>query len=214
MADQMSFFFSDRQNHSTNLETLSSVVLVPVSEEAYLTAAQHPDSLRQLLRDDRVLRQGESIEVMSTGGSQVPHSLVYILWSLEPVSQGRALAGQTEIIILYPGRPIFFPRNNVTREPDVIEINEGFLASSDVPAYPFYLKALDVPEDLLQDHFSLYVRTSDLGKIGILSNDWVCSQPSFYMIFNMFPGSCLLESFSISFGTRSRKRRPSKFAVC
>ena len=191
----MSFFFSEsRERSSANLITLSSIILVAVSEEAYLAAARTPNLLRQLLQDGRVLRQGD---ICQTDGS-----LLYELWSLEPVSQGCALAGQTEIVVLSSSHPMSLPRDDVNNEHDFIEINEEFLASSvissphehfeqgnglsasntvcvgraEVPAYPFTTRDLTTPEDLLEDDFSLYIRTSDLGKIGILSHDWVCMQ--------------------------------------
>jgi len=185
----MTFFFTKSREKS--LATLSSIVLVAVSEEAYLAAAQTPNLLGQLLQDGRVLRQGDSF--------QTDYSFVYTLWSLEPVSQGRALAGRTEIIVLSPSHPIVFNRNdvNVTNDTDFIEIDEGFLAASsetwqgkgqplssntacvgrsEAPAYEFSFRDLDTPEDLQDDNFSLYLRTPDLGKIGILSHDWVCTQ--------------------------------------
>jgi peroxin-6 len=110
---------------------------------------------------------------LSTDRVQTDNSLVYTLWSLEPVSQGRALAGWTEIVLLSSGHSIVSPKNGDNSEPDFIEINEGFLGRTEVPAYPFSIRDLDLPEDLLEDHFTLYIRTSDLGKIGILSHDWV-----------------------------------------
>jgi len=185
----MAFFFrKSREESLTSLATLSSIVLVAGSEGAYLAAARSP-KLRQLLQDGRVLRQGDSF--------QTDNSLVYTLWSLEPVSQGRALAGRTEIVVLSPSHPIVFTRSNVNNEPDFIEIDEGFLAASsetwqgkgqsassnavcigrsETPAHAFSTRDLDTPEDIREDNFSLYLRTPDLGKIGILSHDWVCTQ--------------------------------------
>lgn len=176
---------------STKLVTLSTVVVIAVSQEAYQAASQSPILLRQLLQDGQVLRQGETIEL------PVPSPLVYKLSSLEPVSQGRALAGETEILLLPPTHPDASLTNDSDYDHDLIEINEGFLGSSIMlsspehfdgerqsatvcvgsTAYSFGARSLEAPQDLLQDYLTLYVRTSDLGKIGILSHDWVCSCP-------------------------------------
>ncbi len=186
----MAFFFrKSREESLTSLATLSSIVLVAVSEGAYLAATRSPNILCQLLQDGRVLRQGDSF--------QTDYSLVYTLWSLEPVSQGRALAGRTEIVVLSPSHPIVFTRSSINNEPDFIEIDEGFLAASsemwqgkgqpassntacigrsETLAHAFSTRDLDAPEDIREDNFSLYLRTPDLGKIGILSHDWVCTR--------------------------------------
>jgi peroxin-6 len=185
----MAFFFSKSWEKSfTNFATLSSIVLVADSEEAYLAAAQTPNLLRQLLQDGRVLHQGDSF--------RTDNSLTYTLCSLEPVSQGLALAGRTEIVVLSPSHPIVFTRSDANNEPDFIEIDEGFLAASsetwqgkgqststnaacvggsEAPAYAFSTRGLDTSQDLREDNFSLYLRTPDLGKIGVLSHDWVCA---------------------------------------
>jgi hypothetical protein len=38
---------------------------------------------------------------------------------------------------------------------------------------PFRCDSLDFPISLAEDDSTLYIRTSDLGKLGVLNSDWV-----------------------------------------
>jgi len=198
----MAFFHSDRSGCRTTPQdegiastvtpvNLSTVVVVALSKEAYSTVALNPTVLLEYLQaDDRILSQGD---VISLQNSKHEPSFSYRLQLLEPVRQGRAQTGQTEITILslVATPPITLAGNSVQ---DPIEIDESFLAClvlnsrleddketptasqdrmRDHRACGYKVKYLDTPTELLQEHWTLYIRTSDLSKMGILNHDWV-----------------------------------------
>lgn len=129
---------------------------------------------------------------------QVP--LQFRVLMLEPTSHGRIDASSTKIIIVYSRDPgslasTTFPSESA--ESEGIEIDEGFLANAIVPRtlklngqtddarlptspgdahqapqVMFNAKPLVSPVSLLDDHCTLYIRTVDLGRIGLLNEDW------------------------------------------
>lgn len=177
---------------TVNPVNLSTIVIVALSKEAYSAVALDPAVLLENLQaDDRILSQGDVITLQH---SEHQPSFSYRLQLLEPIRQGRAQTGQTEITVLalVASPPITLAGNSIQ---DPIEIDEGFLACSvlnsrleedketptasldrmeDHRACGFKVKYLDsVPTEALQEHWTLYIRTSDLSKTGILSHDWV-----------------------------------------
>ena len=133
---------------------------------------------------------------------------------LEPVLQGYARKGSTQFYITFAASSNEYssPEDDVEVEdesgsdPDGIEIDECFLASSILHSRPnmtplspretvtdrlrdtnvepgepttshvefrFFTEPLPVPASASQDDCTLYLRTSDLGRIGILNGDWV-----------------------------------------
>jgi hypothetical protein len=185
----------------TNPIILSTIVLVAGSTEAYLLAARRPSLLNQLM-DGRILRNGDRAQ-LQIGNIEASLEFVYQLQQLEPVPQGFAQPGQTKIILLsfgiISGIDLSDKHDNV--EADAFEIDESFLASSvfnthfdhpedqDFPIVSqdstlgmsnpslsrFDIDYLDFPNESPEENWTLYVRTTDLGRIGILSRNWVSS---------------------------------------
>ncbi len=151
-----------------------------------------------------IVRQGDVLNIYSEESttSENGSALKYRLEMAEPVLQGFAKRGETKIILLSmlddPSVHEDSETEGVSEQED-FEIDEDFLgssvlitsASSPLPAhqdapsnginhfydhYPlrFTSKALSDPPGLPEDDCTLYLRTSDLGKLGILSGDWVC----------------------------------------
>lgn len=182
----------------TNPIILSTIVLVAGSTEAYLTAARRPSLLNQLM-DGRILRHGDRAQ-LQIGNTEASLGFVYKLQQLEPVPQGFAQPGQTKIILMssmISGIDLSDKHDNV--ENDAFEIDESFLASSvfnthfDHPEDQDFLTVsqdlnlgmsnpslsrfdidyLDFFNESPEENWILYVRTTDLGRIGILSRNWV-----------------------------------------
>src|SRR6266545_3147147 len=124
----MALFHSNRSGYRATRQdegitsapvTLSTVVVVALSKEAYSTVALNPAVLLETLQsDDRILSQGDIIRLQN---SEQQPGFSYRLQLLEPVRQGRAQIGQTEITLLslVPTPPITLAGNNVQ---DPIEI--------------------------------------------------------------------------------------------
>ena len=128
-------------------------------------------------------------------------SLEFRLEMLEPVLQGYARRDLTKIILLSSQDGLSTPRNIANledNEEDLVEIDESFLASSfsmpsessrpksydqeleqsppssdGSPSVGYVCQYLDRPFNMSEDHRTFYVRPTDLGKLGILSGDWV-----------------------------------------
>jgi len=193
----MSFFSGERLLAADAPPPLNIIVAIALTQGAYSRASQDRSFLENLLlQKQQSLHQGDTISADSTTGDGL--TLTFRLEVLEPVSEGYATA-KTKIILL--SSKIGLPSNvPYLEDVDAIEIDEGFLAKSvlgpglEVPKriydnprnlsitrlpdhYPsrFTLKSLDAPENPLEDHCTLYLRTADLGRLGILSGDWVSS---------------------------------------
>lgn len=128
--------------------------------------------------------------------------LQYRTLMLEPTSRGHLDPGSTKIIVVRSGNPQLLTSAEVLSEEPIdsegIEIDEGFLANAVVPN-PFKLNGhvrdsssaskpadnrhtpqvlfvaepLASPASLPEDHCTLYIRTVDLGRVGLLNEDWV-----------------------------------------
>lgn len=152
-----------------------------------------------------IVRQGDILNIYNeestTSGNN--SALQYRLEMAEPVLQGFAIRGVTKIILLSMLDDLSVHEDGETEgasEQEDFEIDEDFLgssvlipsASSPLPrnqdttsngANHFYdhspsvftSKALSDPPGLPEDDCTLYLRTWDLGKLGILSGDWVCN---------------------------------------
>jgi len=200
----MSFFSGENLLATNAPPPLTIVVAIALTQEAYSRASQDRSFLEILLfQKQQNLHQGDTISTDSTTGDGL--TLTFRLEVLEPVSEGYATP-KTKIILL--SSKIGLPNDVPDLEDvDAIEIDEGFLAKSvlspgleapkriyDNPRnlsitrlpehYPsrFTLKSLDAPESPLEDHCTLYLRTADLGRLGILSGDWVCAYLSLTLI--------------------------------
>lgn len=131
--------------------------------------------------------------------------LQYRALMLEPTSRGRLDPSSTKIIVVHSGNPDSAASTNSLLEQvdsEGIEIDEGFLANAVAPKslklngqvgnshlvndvadsgpttqVTFDVEPLVSPVLLPDDHCTLYVRTVDLGRVGLLNEDWV-SLPS------------------------------------
>ena len=115
---------------------------------------------------------------------------------LEPTLQGYVESGTTKVILALSKTDSTIQDSIVDAEgeQDTIEIDESFLGSSisnfsldfhtrSIDTYKneafegsslgFSYESLLSPLGFVEDHYTLFFRTSDLGKIGILNGDWV-----------------------------------------
>ena len=169
---------------------LTNVVINALSEEAYHTMRTRDALLeRWLVPDPPILRQGD-IHVLTAEEVDAPVQR-YRIEMIEPVQQGCVDFGKTQLILTFADRAL--PNAEVTHctEPtldlstesdsDGIEIDDRFFASSVLSpqhdsstvqgvgflATPVSSSISDV------DDCTLYLRTSELSKIGVLNGDWV-----------------------------------------
>lgn len=160
---------------------LSNIFLSALSIEAYDTVRSEPGALERAFSKDRViLRQGDTLSLND--------SLQYRIDMLEPTLQGFAQIGHTRfhITLISPSQVHLGASSSASEsDPDSIELDEIFLANSlllpqqgegsstyDVEA-KFASQPLSHPVDQFLDGHSMYLRTSELGRIGTLSGDWV-----------------------------------------
>lgn len=181
------------------LPVLTSVIVVALTDEAYSQACSDSSLLVDaFFAEGTVLRQGDVLNISSPTNSMVP--LQYRLQMIEPAIQGYAKEGETELLVLSSLHTDQPTEDTVDEDEDAIEISEDFLGSSilttsanqqainghensqkysdtrpaDHSPTRYALKSLTTPCNLIDDNCTLYLRTSDLGKVGILSGDWVC----------------------------------------
>jgi len=181
---------------------LTVVIATALSSEAYFQACANHFALGEWLSiERRILRQGDVLSVPKKDSKLVGAALRYRLDMLEPVLQGHVEDGMTKVIVALSQTDslIHDPSMDTEGEQDAIEIDESFLGSSisnlslDLHtcstqnslldpykneamerSYPgFSYKSMHSPFKLVEDHYTLFFRTSDLGKIGILNGDWV-----------------------------------------
>jgi peroxin-6 len=194
---------------------LTEVVITALSNEAFdITRSAHL-SFENWLFDRSILRQGSthafSPELPQQNGKdsvQYRHSYYFRVDMAQPVQQGFAQRGKTRFVVTSTEDLVGnesksgTPREEDSEsDPDGVEINEGFLASSlldsvsppagaerppllpstnhisvdsDPPAsdVAFCSHSLSRLIDA-QDDCTLYVRTVDLAHIGVLNGDWV-----------------------------------------
>ena len=181
---------------------LTVVVITALSNGAYSQACADNSALGEWLSfETRILRQGDILSVPKKGPKLVDTPMRYRLDMLEPTLQGYVESGTTKVIVVLSQNDSAIHDSIVDAEgeQDAIEIDESFLGSSvsnlsmdlqtrsiqNSPLGPYkneaversYLgfsyKSLLSPLRFVEDHYTLFFRTSDLGKIGILHGDWV-----------------------------------------
>ncbi|CAA7270162.1 unnamed protein product [Cyclocybe aegerita] len=172
------------------LPILTAVIVVALSDDAYIQAKGDPSLVEKAFADEEISREGDIISLPSSG----PIPLQYRLELLEPVPQGCIQPGTTNVLLLsYSVYPACDAETvKVDDDQDAIEINEGFLGStvlnptfrqphlqqnangySTSPPQSLYIsKTLSTLISSLEDHYTLYLRVADLGRIGIQSGDW------------------------------------------
>jgi len=181
---------------------LQEVFVQALSSAAYSRAKADVSSFEDwLCRGQRILRQ-DSAYVWDTLDGLDPGALTYKLITTEPVLQGYAQKSQTLFTLLPPTEgsqainwePVLsssVPDNvQIDEDEEGLEIGENFLASSLIPqpsSYPqhsptihmshlsheFTTSPLPKPTSLDLDEHTMYVRTVDLPKVGVLDGDWV-----------------------------------------
>ena len=178
------------------LTALTVVVVTALSSEAYLQICTDNSSLVEWLSiGTRILRQGDILSIPKKS------TLRYRLDMLEPTLHGYVESGTTKVIVVLSKTDSTTHDSIVDAEgeQDAIEIDESFLGSSisnfsldlhtrsiqnqllglykndagEKSYLGFSYKSLLSPLRSVEDHYTLFFRTSDLGKIGILNGDWV-----------------------------------------
>lgn len=179
---------------------LTVVVVTALSSEAYSQTCAENSALGEWLSfETRILRQGDILSIPKKSPNLVDATMRYRLDMLEPTLQGYVKSGTKVIVVLSQTDPTIHDSVvDAEGEQDAIEIDESFLGSSisnlsldlhtrsiqNSPSGPYKNEAEERPysgfsyKSLLsplrfEDHYTLYFRTSDLGKIGILNGDWV-----------------------------------------
>ena len=181
---------------------LTVVVVTALSSEAYSqTCADNSALVERLSFETRIIRQGDILSVPQKSPKLVDTAMRYRLDMLEPTLQGYVESGTTNIFVVLSQTDSAIHDSIVDAEgeQDAIEIDESFLGSSisnlsldlhtrsiqNLPLGPykngaverpysgFSYKNLLSPLRFVEDHYTLFFRTSDLGKIGILNGYWV-----------------------------------------
>jgi peroxin-6 len=178
---------------------LQDIFVQALSSTAYSRAKADVSSFEDwLCRGQRILRQG-SVYVWDTQDGLDP-PLTYKLIMTEPVLQGCAQKSQTLFTLLPPtegsqainGNQVLSSSPVLDDDEEGLEIGESFLASSlisqpspypqqnDSPtirmshlAHEFIANPLPKPTSLDLDEYTMYMRTVDLPKVGVLDGDWV-----------------------------------------
>ncbi|KAJ3843702.1 AAA-domain-containing protein [Lentinula raphanica] len=177
---------------------LTEVYLSALSSAAYDAATIHGALLENFFGDKkRILYQGSVYSIGSDALSDSDVHLEFRVDMLEPVVQGYTEAGQTTFFIT--SAEIGEEELEVLSSDDEsVEINQDFLANSVVypsfnPTSPmpnaddgtriednllFESHPLTHPVFTLDDNHTVYLRTADLGRLGVLSGDWVVARCS------------------------------------
>ena len=184
---------------AVQLISLQEIFVQALSSTAYSRAKTNVLSFEDwLCRRQRILRQ-DSIYVWDTRDGLDPGSLTYKLIMTEPVLQGYAQKSQTLFTLLPPtegsqainGNQLLSSPSVLDDDEEGLEIGESFLASSLISQPSSYPQQTDsstirmshlahefvanpLPEPSLDlDEYTMYIRTVDLPKVGVLDGDWV-----------------------------------------
>lgn len=181
--------------------TLTEVIISPLSSEAYAWANEG-SLFQSWANEKKLMRYQQTLVHDAQPDPQLPayistnmhpsvvatvqrQHLKYRVDMSEPVQQG-IMNQSTKFILLSPENDDALSDaasvstdNESGWEMDGVEIDEGFLANPiDGLVQPeaevdFKPKVLDAIVSLEEDHHTIYIRTSDLGRLGILNGDWV-----------------------------------------
>lgn len=230
----MSLLSQNPNAHPPSTEPLTEVVLDALSDAAYRVALDSPDLVeRALLADNADIHLGSLHQItldQLQNGFSAHSSLQYRTIMLEPTSYGRLDPCSTKIIITRSGDPYLLLSTDTLSESidsEGIEIDEDFLANAVVPGHfnlkkdnenndssdavhsTFRAESLASPVSPTEDHCTLYVRTSDLGRVGLLNEDWVsfcCLYTVFEYLFRL-PSGCRQLLYRKQKSTRSHSSR-------
>ena len=184
------------------LVPLQEVFVQALSSTAYSRAKADVSSFEDWsCRGQRILRQ-DSVYTWDGPDGLDPGALAYKLVMIEPVLQGYAQNSQTSFTLLPPPEGLQAVSGNqvllssvpddvqIDDDDEGLEIGENFLASSLISqpssypqhsppirmshlAHDFTASPLPKPTSPGVDERTIYVRTADLPKIGVLDGDWV-----------------------------------------
>ncbi|KAG2020608.1 valosin-containing protein [Coprinopsis cinerea AmutBmut pab1-1] len=201
--------------------TLTEVILIATSQHGY-TAATDQDSLFDpWFNQQTILRQGDTLSIPTPlcNGDIVPtESYTFTIEATESVLQGCIKKGVTRIIVLSNDEEDDSSEGSVTESTedltDVIEIDSNFLANSAL-SKPLNTRSASSDDRPIRnertcftgatlpkiisaenDDTTLYLRTSDLGKLGVLNFDWAVAgnSASQYRLVRVVVDDSLVES--------------------
>jgi len=173
---------------------LSSVIIALDSAESYVQVEKEPELLEKLLFSNQpILRQGDERTVSLNSASLAAKVEV-----CEPVLQGYAAKDSTKIIVTLRSDQqldVSSPSSSADdgSSADAFEIDEKFLESSILTqaldsntgsptgrsnqgedgSLTCSCHSLPSPRDLGRDDSTAYIRTNNLGRLGVLNGDWV-----------------------------------------
>lgn len=180
--------------------TLTEVVLDALSNTAYIFASNNPELIEQSLTlSETHLHLGSIHELTPDklhNGHESRTILQYRILMLEPTSRGRVDPESTNIIVVHSEDSNSLVSSSCLSDhvdSDSIEIDETFLRNSiassalhgsncsapssingHAPHFFFDAEPLISSVSPPEDHCSLFLRTADLGRVGLLNEDWVC----------------------------------------
>lgn len=178
---------------------LQEIFVQALSGTAYSRAKADVSTFEDwLCHGQRILRQ-DSVYVWDTRDGLEPGPLTYKLIMTDPVLQGYAQKSQTLFTLLPPtegsqvvnGDQMLSTSSVLDDDEESLEIGESFLASSLISqpssypqqndsairvshlAHEFIANPSSKPSSPDLDEYTMYVRTVDLSKVGVLDGDWV-----------------------------------------
>lgn len=179
---------------------VTEVILFATSLSAFKVANENDTFIDGWCSESRILRVGEPIQLNGITG---PEQITFKVDTLEPVLQGYIKKDLTRVVVLLSEEAESDPSNGAQVDsddsPDDVEIDESFLAGSAVTSAfptlstkssdndatsgdssrfahqePFLCELLSTSISPNSDDTTLYLKTADLGKLGLLNSDWVC----------------------------------------
>ena len=184
----------------TTTITLNEVVLDALSNIVYIFASNNPELVEQSLTLSETHLHLGSIHELTPEKLPNEHEsrtiLQYRILMLEPTSCGRVDPESTNIIVVHSENSNSLVSSSFLPDQvdsDNIEIDETFLRNSiassalqfngsdcstpdliHAPHFYFDAEPLNSSVSPPEDHCSLFLRTADLGRVGLLNEDWVC----------------------------------------
>ncbi|KAJ2917643.1 hypothetical protein MD484_g2754, partial [Candolleomyces efflorescens] len=179
-------------------QPVTEVILFATSLSAFKVANESDSFIDGWCRESRILRVGESIQHNGITG---PEQITFKVDTLEPVLQGYIQKDFTRVVVLLSEESDSDPCNKAQIDsedtPDDVEIDESFLAGSAVTSAfptlstkssdkdatpgsssrfahqePFLCEPLSASVSSNSDDTTLYLKTADLGRLGLLNSDW------------------------------------------
>ncbi|RXW18100.1 hypothetical protein EST38_g7753 [Candolleomyces aberdarensis] len=181
---------------------VTEVILFATSLSAFKVANENDSLIDSWCSESRILRVGELIQFNGhPNGITSSEQITFRVDTLEPVLQGYIKKDITRVVVLLSEEtdsdPFDIDQVDSEDSPDDVEIDESFLAGSAVASgfptlstkssdgdaksgscsrfvhqEPFLCEPLSTSISPDSDDTTLYLKTSDLGKLGLLNSDW------------------------------------------